>query len=134
MIQLDGVFGLYQKALSIREEKLNLISSNIANQDTPGFKARDIDFKQVIRSVDSSSTSYAQLPLKQSAKGGLSGFGTQEAYPIKYRVPSSTSLDGNTVGESTEKVAFMNNVVRYNSTLAFIEAKKAAFMQVIKGE
>lgn len=132
MIQLNGVFGLYQKALSIREEKLDLISSNIANQDTPGFKARDIDFKQVIRSVD--STSYAQLPLKQPAKGGLSGFGTQEAYPIKYRVPSINSLDGNTVGESTEKVAFMNNVVRYNSTLAFIEAKKAAFMQVIKGE
>ncbi len=131
MIDLQNIFGVYQKALSVREEKLDLISSNIANQDTPGYKARDIDFKEVMRS--SASDTYAPLALKQPNSGGIAGFGTQEPYPVKYRVPTNDSIDGNTVGQSSEKVAFMNNVVRYNSTLAFIEAKKWALMQVIKG-
>lgn len=133
MIDLQNIFGIYQKALSVREEKLDLISSNIANQDTPGYKARDIDFKEVMRS--SASDNYAPLSLKQPAQGGgIAGFGTQEPYPVKYRIPTSDSVDGNTVGQSSERVAFMDNVIRYNSTLAFIESKKAALMQVIKGE
>lgn len=131
MVQLENAFGLYQKAISIREEKLDLISSNIANQDTPGYKARDISFKQAIQSAD---PAYGELQLNKPAEGGMSGLGPKNTYSVKYRVPTMSSLDGNTVSQSVEKIAFMKNVVRYNSTLAFIEARKAAFMEVIKGE
>lgn len=133
MVQLDGIFGLYQQALSVREEKLNLISSNIINQDTPGYKARDIDFKEVMRNEKASYD--APLPMQMPQEGsGLQGIGGDEHYPIKYRVPMNDSLDGNTANESAEKIAFMSNVVHYSSTLAFIAAKKAALMKVIKGE
>jgi len=132
MVNLDHIFGVYQKVLSIREERLSFISANIANQDTPGFKARDIDFKAAVRSAASSNNS--QLALKQPAQGGLTGFGAQDNYPVKYRIPSADSLDGNSVDGDLEKVALMNNVVGYNSTLAFIQSRKAELMQVIKGE
>lgn len=132
MVNLDQIFGTYQKVLAVREEKLSFISSNIANQDTPGFKARDVDFKAAVRSAESAN--YAHLSLNQPAHGGMPGFGDQDKYPVKYRVPSTDSLDGNTVDGDLEKVAFMQNVVGYNSTLAFIQSRKVALMSVIKGE
>ena len=132
MIEFQNVMSLYQRAVSVEEDKLGLITSNIANQDTPGYKARDISFKRVMHTA---SNDFNNLQLKQPSNGrGMSGFGPTENYPVQYRVPTTDSLDGNTVDASQEKLAFMKNVVHYNSTMAFIQSEKTAFMQVIKGE
>lgn len=124
MINLDSIFNLYQSALNIREEKLSLISSNIVNQDTPGYKAKDIDFKSELRNALSSN--------QQDLSPNGSSANLAHSYHIKYRRPLAESADGNTVDSSMEKVAFMDNVVRYNSTLAFIHSKKAELMEVLK--
>lgn len=132
MIEFQNMMSIYQKAISVEENKLGLISSNIANQDTPNYKARDINFKKVMHST---SNDFQNLQLKQPSNGrGMSGFGPSENYPIQYRVPIMDSLDGNTVDPAEEKLAFMKNVVHYNSTMAFIESEKSALMQAIKGE
>lgn len=132
MIGWQNIFGLYDKALGLREEKISLISSNLANEDTPGYKAKDINFKAI---MDSSSASVDEpLALTKNASVDFSGGEDNTKYPIQYRVPMSPSADGNTVNPHYEKTAFMDNVVRYNSTLAFIQSRKAALIQVIKGE
>lgn len=131
MISWDGMLGLYQKALSIREEQIGLVSSNLVNQDTPGYKARDVDFKSIMAEATDFDSS---LPLKSNNTVSITSDESETSFPIQYRHITSPSADGNTVDSNVEKTEFMSDVVRYKSTLAFIESRKAALMTVLKGE
>lgn len=128
MISWDDTFSLFSKALNIREEKISLISSNLANQDTPEYKARDISFKDA---MDASIENEKQFGKESSVE--FSPESGETTYAIKFRKSISPAVDGNTVDTHYEKIAFLDNVVRYNSTLAFIKARKSTLMQVIKG-
>ena len=132
MISWQNLFGVYDRALSVREEKVSLISSNLTNQETPGYKARDISFKEAMQSTVQSLDS-DMAPTKTSSIDFSETDGSTD-YLIKFRRSVSPSADGNTVNPHYEKMAFMDNIIRYNSTLAFIQAKKTMLMQVIKGD
>ena len=131
MISWDGMLGLYQKALSIREEQIGLVSSNLVNQDTPGYKARDVDFKSIMAEATDFDS---PLALKSNNTVSITSNKSETPFPIQYRHITSPSADGNTVDSNVEKTEFMSDVVRYKSTLAFIESRKAALMTVLKGE
>lgn len=131
MLSLDSMLGIYQRALAIREEKIDLISSNLVNQDTPEYKARDVDFKAVMaQQADFSNT----LSLKPNNTVTISANQNNSDFPIQYRQAVSPSVDGNTVDSNFEKTAFMNNVVQYKSTLAFVRNHEAALLTAIRGE
>lgn len=114
----DVLFGVHGSALEVRSRRLGLLASNIANASTPGFKARDIDFREAMQAA--------------GRPGGLTA-GTIDA-ATKYRVPLQASLDGNTVELATEQTAFAENAVAYQTTLAFLNGRIGQLTRALRGE
>jgi flagellar basal-body rod protein FlgB len=116
-LNLDAYIGVHAAALKLRGERTELLARNLANADTPGYKARDIDF---------------EAALKSAASAGSSAKATGNA--LKYRVPLAPSLDGNTVDVQLEQAAFAENSVRYQATLSFLSARFRSLMTAITGQ
>lgn len=113
----ESLFGIHGAALELRSQRLGLLSSNIANAATPGFKARDIDFRTA---------------LDARLQGASSDRATADA--TQYRVPMMPSLDGNTVELATEQAAFAENAVGYSATLSFIRGRVDTVTRALRGE
>jgi flagellar basal-body rod protein FlgB len=113
----EGLFGIHAAALELRSQRMGLITSNIANAATPGYKAKDIDFASALKAKMSGMTT-----------DGAAGAATL------YRVPVMPSLDGNTVELPTEQIAFTENAVGYSATLSFIRGRVDTLTRAIKGD
>ena len=113
----EGLFGIHGTALQLRSQRMGLITSNIANAGTPGYKARDIDFAAAL-------------------KARSEGLGKDQsvAQATRYRVPVMPSLDGNTVEMATEQTAFAENAVGYQATLNFIRGRVGTITRALKGD
>ncbi len=127
----EKLFGIHAQALALRARRAELLASNLANADTPNFKAKDIDFRAVLGeemngSVGMQRTSSRHMP---SAQGG-----GVDAMALKFRVPSQPSLDGNTVDEQIEKGEFATNAVRYMASLQFLEKRVQGLIRVLREE
>ena len=109
----DTLFGVHGAALEVRSQRMGVLASNIANASTPGFKARDIDFQQALASMEGGN------PIGDA---------------LKYRVPTQTSMDGNTVELSQEQTAFAENAVQYQTTLSFLNGRIGQINRALKGE
>ena len=110
------LFGIHGAALELRGQRMGVLTSNIANASTPGYKARDIDFDAAL-------------------KARLNGASTTQATQSStlYRVPIMPSLDGNTVDMGAEQVAFSQNATAYAATLSFISDEVGEIRRAIKG-
>ncbi len=115
----DQLFGIHGASLALRSQRLAMLASNIANASTPNYKARDIDFGKA-------------LDLATTTGGGDATAAATAS--TEYRVPTQTSLDGNTVELSTEQTAFAENAVQYRTTLSFLQDRLGTVMQALKGE
>ena len=113
----SSLFGIHGMALELRSQRLGLITSNIANAGTPGYKARDLDFNAALRA---------------SVKG--QGIDAAASGAIRYRVPVMPSLDGNTVEMATEQTAFAETAVGYQATLSFIRGRVETITRALKGD
>lgn len=113
----ETLFGIHGAALELRSQRMGLLTSNIANAATPGYKARDIDFSAAL-------------------EARLAGAGQDQAVSAatRYRVPVMPSLDGNTVEMATEQTAFAENAVGYSATLSFLRGRIETVTRAIKGE
>jgi flagellar basal-body rod protein FlgB len=127
----ENLFGIHQKALLLYGERVAVLAANLANADTPGYKARDIDF----RSILSQSENASHLALAVTEPGQISsGGGSSGATPLKYRNPYEPSLDGNTVEMPIEQAAFAENNVRYQASLGFINDEISDLQLAITGQ
>ena len=126
----ENVFGIHEQALLLHGQRVGILATNLANADTPNYKARDIDFSAVLSHSDA-----APLPLTatESAHITLSDAGGPAA-DLKYRNPYQASLDGNTVEMPVEQAAFSENNVRYQASLMFINLKIAEMQLAINGQ
>ena len=127
----DKLFGIHAQALALRARRAELLASNLANADTPNFKAKDVDFRAVLGqemtgSVGMQRTSSQHMPSTRST--GV------DAMTLKFRVPSQPSLDGNTVDEQIEKGEFATNAVRYMASLQFLEKRVQGLIRVLREE
>ncbi|MDE2368415.1 MAG: flagellar basal body rod protein FlgB [Burkholderiales bacterium] len=113
----DGL-DFQSQALVLRAQRQRLIASNIANADTPGYQARDFDFATALRNATGSGGVGSGIGA-DIASGG-SGSGGTPSPELQYAVPSQTNLDGNTVDLDRERASFVDNSVKYESTLRFI--------------
>ena len=113
----ETLFGVHGAALEVRAQRMGVLASNIANASTPGFKARDIDFKAALAAVEG----------EQDQGRGIGA-------AMKYRVPIQTSLDGNTVELNQEQTAFAENAVQYQTTLSFLNGRISTITRALKGE
>ncbi len=129
-ISFDSALGIHQKTLVLRSQRTEMLASNIANADTPGYKARDIDFKSALANVELQP---ANSLTRTHAKHIPLNTGQNNA-EILYRVPNQSSLDGNTVDGQLEKSAFADNALRYQASITFLDGKFKGLMAAIKGE
>jgi flagellar basal-body rod protein FlgB len=129
---LSDLFGVHEAALRGRARQVELIAQNIANADTPHYKARDIDFKVLLaKAVDTSPagtlgiSNPAHLPAQAA-----------DVPPdaLRYRVPFNSSPDGNTVETSVEQAAYGRAASNYSATLNFLHSQVSEVMRALKGE
>jgi len=126
----DNVFGIHEQALTVHGQRLGVLAANLANADTPGYKARDIDFGAVLAHEQNAT----QLPLQVTHVAHIT-FDDADAPvgDLKYRNPYQASLDGNTVEMPVEQAAFAENNVRFQASLNFINGTIADMQLAING-
>jgi len=126
---LEGALGVHGDALSVRTRRLELLAQNIANADTPNFKARDIDFRSVLADAN------AQPAAMTATSGGHYAVGeTANPDGTLFRVPFNTSVDGNTVEISVEQAQYGKAAAQYQTTLSFLENRIAGVRKALRGE
>jgi len=133
-ISIDKAFGIHENAMHLQGRRAQLLSQNLANSDTPGYKAKDIDFKSALKSMNNGN-SQATLKTTQSKhiqpQGSFMGvMGAEELY----RNPMQPSLDGNTVDPHVEMSQFTENSMRYLMTLRFMSGRINGMLSAIRGE
>lgn len=128
-INFDKAFGIHDKALLLFERRTQLLSENIANADTPGFKARDIDFNKVLQSEQGQG-----LKMQATHKGHIDP--TQQAFAnnVQYRKVEQSAADGNTVDVQKEKAAFAENSMRYQTTMHILSRRISGLKSAFRGE
>jgi len=129
-ILTDGLFGNHTQALALWQRRAEVLAANMANADTPNFKARDVDFRAALGGADAAAT---PLPLAAPSTGVAAGTNELSGAALKYRLPMQPSLDGNTVDAESEQAAFAENSVRYQASLTFINAQIRTLRTAITG-
>jgi flagellar basal-body rod protein FlgB len=126
----ENIFGIHEQALLLQGQRVGILATNLANADTPNYKARDIDFSAVLAHTDATP-----LPLKVTDGAHIAmNDGTTPSADLMYRNPYQASLDGNTVEMPIEQAAFSENNVRYQASLGFINSRIAELTLAINGQ
>jgi flagellar basal-body rod protein FlgB len=113
MAMTDELFGIHAAALHLRQQRMTMLASNIANASTPNYKARDLDFGTALKLADE---------------------GQSMSSAVKFRTPLQPTLDGNTVEMATEQAAFAENALAYRSSLSFLQGRIGTLTRALKGE
>ncbi len=132
MPSLDNALGLHEAALKVRAQRMEVLSSNLANSDTPNYKAKDIDFRSVLQQAHNGTLPASAL--KTTHAGHIPQGGVPFAADTQYRNPLQPSLDGNTVDPQVEKAKFMENALQYQATVNFIDSRIKTLRKAIRGE
>jgi flagellar basal-body rod protein FlgB len=137
-LNMESYLGVHANALKLREQRTELLARNLANADTPGYKAQDLDFRAALAARTGAASSPGMMKATQAGHIGASADPTLEAGStaafLKYRTPLAPSLDGNTVDAQLEQAAFADNAVRYQATLQFLSSKFRSLMTAITGQ
>lgn len=118
---IDKAFGVHPQVLELRLKRSQIISSNIANADTPNYQARDLDFSNTMKSLNSNDSFYSKNLMSSSS------------YKIGYRMPMQSRDDNNTVDLSAEQARFAQNAMDYQTSLTFLKMKIAGLKKAIDG-
>jgi flagellar basal-body rod protein FlgB len=142
--QLTASLDFQAQALQLRSERQRLIASNIANADTPGYKAKDFDFAKTLQQAtgQTSGSSAGSVALRLSpipthaGHMNLSGqaAGSAASPELSYATPAMTNLDNNSVDMDRERASFANNTVQYEATLRFINGSVRTMNTAITGQ
>lgn len=118
--KLNGVLDFHQRMLGLRAERQSLIASNIANADTPHYKARDLDFRSALAAAGGAAAGGAPALARTSPRHLAGTAATPLAAAVRYRGEAQASVDGNTVDLDTERAAFAQNALQYEAGVTFI--------------
>ena len=133
---LDDLLGFHQQALRIRDQRQQVLASNIANADTPNYKARDLDFKAALQGAMKGAGAPGGVAMATTSPGhltGKAGLGAGTGSGLLYRTPAQGSVDGNTVEIDAERAAFAENAVQYEFNLTRISSQIKTMLSVIQG-
>lgn len=123
---LTASFDFHAQALALRAERQQVIASNIANADTPGYQARDFDFAAALRAATGSAG------VGQGIASSVMSSNGRPTPDLRYVRPAQTNLDSNTVDMDRERAAFMENAFKYESTLRFINGSVRTMLDAMK--
>ena len=124
---LTNAFGIHERALGVRSQRMEVLARNIANADTPNYKAEELDFKAMLK----------ETQREYIAATHEKHFAALEEQPdngMRYRVPFNSSFDGNTVEINVEQANFGKAAADYQTTLSFLENRISGLRKAIKGE
>ncbi len=130
-LNLDAYIGVHADALKVQSRRMEVLADNLANVDTPNYKARDIDFRAAMAKAGSPD-SPVRLTATDPGHVGADPASSVDA-SLRYRVPLAPSLDGNTVDAQQEQAAFADNTVRYQATLTFLSTRFKSLLTAITG-
>lgn len=130
--KLDDAIRFQQSALNLRAYRQQLLAGNIANADTPNFKARDIDFSASLQGALSARSGNSVLA-RTSARHLGSGNENPGGAQVLYRTPLQPSIDGNTVDMNAERTRFADNAIHYEANLTFISGQFKTLLAAIQG-
>ncbi len=130
--KLDNMLGFHQKALNMRSARQTLLASNIANADTPGFKARDFDFSRALQNSFTPNQMNVGLQATSAKHINPSSFRSIGSSQAQYRIPQQPSVDGNTVDMDAERMQFADNALRYDAGLTFISGQIRGLLSAIR--
>jgi flagellar basal-body rod protein FlgB len=131
MNKLDDLLRFHQLALSVRGQRQQLLASNIANADTPNYKARDVDFGAAMSAALGKTEGARDLTKTAAAHFGRAG--TVAGLPPAYRNEVQGNIDGNTVDMDVERNAFTENALRYEASLTLINMQIKGLLSAIQG-
>jgi flagellar basal-body rod protein FlgB len=131
--RIDDTLRFNQTALNLRAARQELIASNIANADTPNFKARDIDFASALKGALAGNS--PKLALTETAMSHQTGDAgkTAAGAEVKYRQVLQPSADGNTVDMDVERAQFADNALRYEASVQFVSGHIKMLLSAIQG-
>lgn len=137
-INFSNALGIHDDALQLRSRRAEVLANNLANADTPGFKARDFDFKAILANESAanenrnnsahhlSTTHRGHFDISSGSEGVEDG--------LQYRNALQPSIDGNTVDAQTEQAEFARNSLDYNASFEFLSGKFKGMRNAIRGE
>jgi len=123
----DSALGIHERALGVRSQRMEVIARNIANADTPNYKAQDIDFKATLQDA---KTEYLAATHEKH-------YGAVQDAPdngMRYRTPFNSSFDGNTVEMSVEQAQYGKAATDYQATLQFLQNRISGLRKAMRGE
>ena len=130
-INFDSALGIHADTLRIRAKRAEVLAANLANVDTPNYKARDLDFQAAMKMAASGQDNHiAKTNPKHFSTSDTGSF----APALLYRQSFQDSLDGNTVDEQIEQSKFMQNSIQYQTSLEFLGGKFRSLRSAIRGE
>lgn len=132
--KLDASFRFQQEALNLRAQRQEILAANIANADTPGYQARDIDFaSQLNKVMDQGRVSGTGIALKTTSTRHIPAQNFQPPeLDMLYRIPDQPALDGNTVDMDRERTNFADNSLKYQTSLTVLSGQIKGMMSVLQ--
>jgi len=132
-ISFERAFSIHDDAMILRARRSSILASNIANADTPNYKARDINFKSVMQSMQQPKVG-DRLVMASTHRNHMSSTAMKAGADIQYRNPLHASLDGNTVDSHVEQAKFSENALQYQTSFTFLNSKVKGIIGALKGE
>lgn len=126
-IDLQQVFATHERSLLVANQRLELLAANLANADTPNYKARDIDFRSAMQEADQGAR------IAATHAGHIADQANSRPAAPLYRVPDQPSLDGNTVDTQKESAAVAETSTRYQASLTFLSQRIRGLRTAITG-
>lgn len=127
---IDKAFGIHPQALTLRAHRAELLANNLANADTPNYKAVDVDFKTALATARA-----GELPMATSNTQHIQTVSDNDArFQRLYRIPLQPALDGNTVDAQVEQAEFSRNAVQHQASLTFLNSRINGLITAIKGQ
>jgi flagellar basal-body rod protein FlgB len=124
---LNTAFGIHEQALKVRSQRMEVLARNIANADTPNYKAQDLDFKAMLKEVKKDY-------LTATNDKHFAAVADAPDNGMRYRTPFNSSFDGNTVEISVEQAQFGKAAGDYQATLQFLENRIGGIRKALRGE
>ncbi|OUS09862.1 flagellar basal-body rod protein FlgB [Gammaproteobacteria bacterium 54_18_T64] len=124
--QIGSILGKQAQALYFHAQRAELLAANIANAETPGYRARDVDFRSALRTASAERLEQSHAGHMQANKD----FNTK----VFYRKPAQSSINGNSVDMPMEQSAYADNAVRYQVNLRFLDGKIKGLMLALRGD
>ncbi len=133
-LSLDNAFGIHAHALTLRAQRAEVLASNLANADTPGYKARDFDFREALARAAGEVVDGQRLALKTTHAGHLSGGSGRGGLDLMYREPFQAAIDGNTVEAHIEQAKFLENAIQYQASFEFLNRRISSLKSALTGQ